>query len=428
VIHALLFAAAMSRWIVVDDIHLDPFFREQTVYGAGDTTPVLWAGAVRAMRAEVPDARVVVLGGDELAHLWGGLARAAHADPEAAALATMRRIADDLGAAYPHAQFIVALGNNDDPCGDYASESGGRYLAALERIWEPLVDRNGAAPHFRDEFMRGGYYGVRLPDGERAVVLNTVLWSAVARSGCTSDTSGAGAAELAWFDRTLAALPAAERAVPVMHVPPGYDARTTTELGELFAMPFLNSDDNRALLSVLARNRERIPFALAAHTHHYDFRVAAGVPMLLASSISPVYGNLPAFYELDVSGGRLRDVVPYTYDPHGAGVRFTAREPFDAMYGIAAFDAPALQAAAARIRTDEPTRATWLRALAVWGVKQRGSWLPSACAQTELEGGFSWCAGVAQRQLSIGAVALLCLAAGVALLVRGLRRRVDRRA
>jgi hypothetical protein len=126
---------------------------------------------------------------------------------------------------------------------------------------------------------------------------------------------------------------------------------------------------------------------------------------------------------LDVDdGGTLRDVHPYIYD---AGSATWITEPsFDAMYSIRGLTADVLTATAAKIRNDVGTRAAWRIAFAAWARtdgEMGALWLPYACAQTELEGGYAPCAGTANRTrvLVLIAVALLiCFIVGASLLLR----------
>lgn len=404
---------ALQHWLVVNDIHLDPFAKTGIVYGA-DTTTALWHSAVHAMRADAPDVRVVVVGGDMLAHHWVEGAAAAHATPEQSALAVARTIAGDLDAAYPHAQFLVTLGNNDDPCGDYRSETGGSYAAQLARIWEPLVDRDGASPGFVAQFSQGGYYTARLPlRSTRAIVLNSVFWSLLYAGGCYSRAHDPGAAELRWLQTQLDRLPAGATAIGVLHIPPGYDPRGTSLVHRVVAVPFLTPSRNSTLLSVLTAHATRLRFLVGAHTHRYDFRVVGRIPILVASSISPIYRNNPAFFVLDVDAdGTLRDVHPFVYDADAAT---WIREPsFDAMYGIRSLTGDALASVAARVRSDTSVRAVWRLAFDAWAREDGGigsAWVPYACAQTELEGGYAACAGTTNRTriLVLAAVAILAI-------------------
>jgi len=409
----LVFALILQHWLVVNDIHLNPFSKRGIVYGT-DATPVLWQSALRAMRADAPDVRVVLLGGDMLTHHFPERAHAAGKDPDASALTTMRTIADGLNALYPRAQFLFALGNNDDFCGDYRSEAGGPYQAALARIWAPLVDRNGAAPAFVSQFSSGGYYTARLPipHGE-AIVLNSVFWSFVYSGGCASRPHDPGNTELAWLQRWLAQLPPDANAMILLHIPPGYDPQTTaTTVHRLVAVPFLTRHSNVELLKLIADHARALRVILAAHTHHYDFRVAGGVPLLIASSLSPVYSNSPAFYVLDVDErGEVRDVHPFVYDP--ASNAWERESSFDTMYGTRAFTASALSTVAARLRSDPRLRAVWRAAYNAWSPFRTGvgrDWRPYACAQTQLDGGYAACAGTATRSRAAIIIALALVA------------------
>ncbi len=393
------------------------------MYGA-DTTSVLWRSAVRAMRADAPEARVILLGGDMLAHHFAERAIPANAAPAASALGVVRRIAGDLDAAFPHAQFLLTLGNNDAPCGDYRSETAGAYQAQLARIWAPLVNRRGAAPDFIAEFSRGGYYTARLPiRSERAIVLNSVFWSILYSGGCFSRPHEPGAAELTWLGRQLEQLPPDTTAMVLMHIPPGYDPRGTEIVHRVIAVPFLTQSSNRAVLEALGTHAKALRFIVGAHTHRYDFRIVAGVPMLVASSISPIYRNNPAFFVLDVDDdGVLRDVHPYIYDARTDA--WIAEPGFDAMYGTHSITADALTAIAAKIRSDAGARAAWRIAFDAWARVDGGmggAWLPYACAQTEPDGGYAACAGTANRTrvlVLVTVVLLIVFVVGASLLLR----------
>lgn len=419
-----LIAALLQHWLFVSDIHLDPYASGSRIraYHPGDTAEPLWKSALREMRARVPDARVIVLGGDMLAHDFASLARRNGANPETAAIATAKGIAAGLAAAFPRAQFIVALGNNDDPCGDYRSEIGGSYQNALARVWEPLVDRNGAAPGFAAQFVRGGYYTVKLPGNERAIVLNSVLWSFVYRGSCSGSARNPGASELTWLREQLGR-PGSGRDVVVMHIPVGYDALSTTTTHRFLAVPFLNGPADRALLDMFGDD-SRIAFALAAHVHRYAFRIAGDVPMLIGSSISPVYRNNPAFYALEVDGaGTLHDVVPYVYDLMDGD--WHAQPSFDATYGVDDFTTANLKAISARIERDPSLREKWIEAYDVWSWRMGDiadhRWRVFWCAQTEQNGGYAACAGTQNRfatVVAVAVVALLVALAGLGVLIR----------
>ncbi len=423
-LHAVL-ALVLSRWLVLSDVHLDPYARGAHITYGRDTNPALLRSAIAAMRAHVPNPQVVVIGGDMLAHHFGAHARAHGQQANAAGLAATRAIVGALARAYPHAQFLVTLGNNDDPCGDYRSEAGGAYQRALARIYAPLVDRNGSAPRFVAAFTSGGYYAVTLPNGVHAVVLNTVLDSIVFRGSCRRSAGDPARAQTAWLAGELARSP---RAVLLMHIPPGIDATSTVMLRNLVAVPFMRSDAQAGLIATLRANAKHIAFGIAAHTHRYDVRLAGGVPLLIVSSVSPIYRNNPAFFELRVAAdGTLRDVTPYAYDPKSGA--WHLRPSFDAAYGARAFDVASVRALHGAIARDQATRARWMAAYDAWSGRVHdigpGDWRIAWCAQSTSGAAFAACAGTMVRdRIAAGALGL-----AMAILVLGVlavRRRHHR--
>ncbi len=380
----------MLHWLVLNDIHLDPYDTGPPARRGEDTNMALFDSSVEAMRARVPDATVIVIGGDLLAHHFPVLARRAHQDPYAAGINTARTIATKLDRAFPNAQFLVAVGNNDDPCGDYRSESGGPYNRALARVFAPLVNRHGASPAFIDDFTRGAYYTSSLPNGMHAVVTNSVFWSFFFRGSCQVSVRDPGGKEMQWLGQVLAM----GKNVVVMHMPPGYDPESTTTTHSILAVPFLRAHFDGELRSLFDRDRANIPFAIAAHTHRYDFRVPGGVPMLVAASLSPVYHNEPAFFRLDVDADGLHDIVPFTDDPD---LGWMAQQSFDQMFGTSAFTTPELEALSHRIAADPELRSRWIRAFDVWGFYigdvTDNRWQTYRCAQIAFGDAYARCAG-----------------------------------
>jgi hypothetical protein len=425
VILQIVFAALMlQHWVMVTDIHLNPFAETARPRGQ-DTSRELWSETLREMHAVDGDAPVVVVGGDFLAHQFASLARVAGQNPQQAGIATMRGIATDLRRAFPHAQFLITLGNNDDPCGDYVSDVGGPYLAALARIFAPLVNAHGAAPQFASSFVRGGYYTVRLPiRGERGIVLNSIFWSVAYHGSCYGGSRNPGGDEMNWLRPLLSS----GKSIVLMHIPPGYDPSSTALVHRVVAIPFLGTGFDAELVSLFARDRSHVAFALAGHTHRYDFRIPGGVPMLIASAVSPVYRNNPAFYELEVgTDGNLHDVVPFVYDPFSEVWQREAS--FDAMYGINGFTTANLRKVSDAIQRSPTVRSTWSEAYSVWSwrVDDVGQhyWPVYWCAQIEFGFGYARCAQTQKRTallLGFGAIVVAGVIVWLTLTVIRLRR------
>lgn len=438
-------AAAAARdavWLAASDLHLDPFDGAALPSPPGrDTNPALLGSALRAMKRAIPDPAVVVLPGDFLAHRFAQLVGRGD-DADAAAAATVRRIAQSFARTFPHAQFVVALGNNDAPCGDYASDLNGRFLRAAAKVWAPLVDRKNSSPRFADEFARRGYYTVALPAQRmRIVVLDTVFFSAEYRGVCGGRRSGAPAAETAWLRALLGSTPPGVRNAIVMHVPPGYDAFSTEVTRGFVPWPFMQPSDSAALLDAIGAPDDRVAFGIAGHAHRFDFRLAGGVPIVVLGALSPIYRNAPAFYALHVGNeGELHDVDAYAFD--AATRRWSAARSFDREWNVSRIGAAELAGIHARLSADPAMRRAWgamsvawvrglPRPLRVWN---DATWRIPWCAQTVTGSGFAQCAGIERRALAgrVLAIAVVVLAAigfGYALAVgiRAFRLRRRRR-
>ena len=279
-------------WLAVSDVHLDPFDRSARASSVGyDSNMALFRSALTQMKRAAPDPSVVLLPGDFLEHHFAGHVReSGDADtPDQAGIRTMQQIASALGRTYPKAQFAIALGNNDAPCGDYRSAEGSAYLASVARIWAPLVDRRNAAPNFAVSLARDGHYTLDLPvRGLRLVVVNTLLFSQQYRGNCGS-SDGDASKELMWLQRTLRGSPAGTRNVVMMHIPPGFDPFSTQYVHGFLAWPFLRARYNLALGDALSASADRVTYAIAGHAHRFDFRLAGNVPIVVLGSLSPSF-------------------------------------------------------------------------------------------------------------------------------------------
>jgi predicted phosphodiesterase len=407
----LLFAVALAltqQWLLVSDLHVNPFDRAAVPdpYGT-DTNWTLFDEALSQMRATVPNPRVVIVAGDFLAHKWSSKSRAAHWNPTAAAEQTMARIAGAFGRAYPRAQFVITMGNNDDPCGDYRARPGTAYMRALARIWQPLVNRNHAAPGFARDFSQAGYYTAALPDGSRAIVLDDIYFSTFYQP-CGHEQGVAGR-ELAWLQRELHV---GSPSVILMHIPPGIDGTGTLMAHRFLVIPFWRQDARRRFVHMLAANPRAVSLMIAGHTHRLGFRIVAGVPMLVASSISPIYNNNPAFFALKMGPG---DVLE-DYTEEADMLWQDAWEPFadfDTTFHAKRFDTQNLVAVQARIGQDAAERRRWELAMVagsgVWRDIRR-SWRAMWCAQTFMDGGYARCAGDVRRVTAFWVAALVAVA------------------
>ncbi len=414
-----------APWLVVSDLHYSPFLHGDRPSRFGyDTNDALFDSLLAQLKGSDPNAPVVILAGDFLAHGF----------PRAKASATMAYIAERFDHTFPHAQFVITLGNNDSDCGDYEATLDGPFLRDVANAWKPLVDRRGAAPDFVRTFSHDGGYVAMLPRPNlRAVAVNDVYDTVRYRNPC-----GAGdpaATSLGDLDRTLQSGHVAERTWLVTHVPPGIDAYSTSHLAHrLFVVPFMRPGAREALLRAIGNVRDRVSLVIAGHVHHFSFRLsdashpARDVPILVAPSISPIFGNSPGYLMLDVdASGVVGNVTETSYlDGSWRRIGDLASE------GVAHFTAPELAAYHARLERNRSLADRFVR-LYMGGARPEISpknYRVYWCAATALgvseeqhcdaSGGFGVFTGRALAALAVVALVVGCVVVAV---VRALRRR-----
>ena len=430
----LLWAAPVSvwaadPWLFVNDVHLDPSSHYTEPVGMGDdTNPALLASALAEMRRVAPNPPVIVMAGDFLGHHF----KSANAIP------TMVALARRFNAVFPHAQFVMTLGNEDADCGDYAIAADSTLLRAVADAWEPLVNRNGAAPNFRRTFSHDGFYTARLPvNGLRAVVVDDAFWSPFYRNLCGPHADPT-TATLADLERALAPS-TTERRWLVMHIPPGIDASSTLRLAKHLAIvPFLRPDPRERLLALVAEPTRHVDLIATGHAHRFAYRIidrpgSTSIPLLISPAISPIYDNNPSFLTADVAvDGRILNLEEHSrvrgtwQDVGGLG-----------SLGASEFSGPALTALQHRLTREPALRETFSR-LYTGGTRWReineSNWRSYWCVATEFtstgfrdcvnEGGFSF---LTRRGVIVVGVAfagvLVVLGLIVAFIVSTVRRR-----
>ena len=417
--------AESPPWLFVTDVHLEAAHGGTRPASFGhDTNAALFATGLRAMHDAVPNPPVVVIGGDLLAHDMD----------RAHATATMVSVAKAFNHTFPHAQFILTLGNEDSGCGDYALAPDAAFLRSVARAWAPMVNRNGAAPQFVRTFTHDGFYTARLPiAGTRAVVVDDVFWSPRYRAAC-GPAGNITTAALNELSRTLA--PSTMRTWLFLHIPPGIDAFSTAHLTHRLAVvPFLNPAPRAQLTGLIGDPARNVALVVAAHTHKFAYRIVnesgkRPVPILLVPALSPIFGNSPSFVTATVSSdGTVAKVEEHSYVARkwrnaggleSLGVRELSGEALSALQGRLAQDPVLRKRFALLYNGDAPPeineanwRLYWCAATAFSAERFR------ACTN---QGGFS----VVTRRglLAIGgaaAVGLILISAGIVLRVR--RRR-----
>lgn len=303
----LAHAEAPAEFLVLSDLHYNPFVQHGLPRRGEDTTGELLRSSLDEAQRRCPSPRFILLTGDLLAHDWEEL-YAEHSPGQDFREVTGDTVADvaaEMHQRWPNTPIFPVLGNEDAFEGNYQVQPDGPFLERFSQIWAPLT---GSPAQVQATLQMGGYWSVPMPGrpDRQLVGLNSVFFSA-RRTGPDD-----GSPHLDWLNEELGRLEqAGKRAWLVMHIPPGLDNYYTVrafEAGrpdpvELWQAVFLER-----FLAVIKAHPGTVEAAFAGHTHRDDFRmVAPGVPCKIVPSISPVYENNPGFgvFQADLSDYRM---------------------------------------------------------------------------------------------------------------------------
>jgi len=367
---------AARSWLLVSDIHFNPFddpnlvsrlvadpavswhlilsksSRPPSPYFS-DTNFALLESALSAMQANVRNPPVVVIAGDFLGHNFP--AQFAKFEPSAPPSLytgfvdkTIKFLALEFNAAYPQAQFVITLGNNDGYCGDYMSTPDSPFLAHMATAWLPLVNRNATAPNFVHDFSTGGYYTSSLPAQAAvpAVVTNSVFWSASYQDSCGMPSSDPGSTELDWLASTLSSEGPA-RPLLLTHIPPGIDEYASIKNNA--ATPLYKEAYTQRFLGILAQNGVDPRAFILGHIHHATFELTptggGQLPAFVVPSISPNQGNNPAFMTalIDPKSSTISDTRTFFLQLAPLGLGWAQLYTFTAAYSLPGFDTESFQ-------------------------------------------------------------------------------------
>ena len=385
--------AAAQPWIVLSDLHFDPFMqprlvdrlaaappeRWRTIFATGetaapsgpgsDTNDALLELTLDGVRQAVPDPRVVIVSGDFLAHDFRAkFDRTAKVHDDTAYRAFVDKaigfLAWELQAAFPRSRLLPVVGNNDGYCGDYQSTPHDAFLARMGADFAATVGTANPTA-FISQFSNGGYYAVPLPAGNaQAIVLNDVFWSANYKNACGDPKADPGGDELTWLQNTQAALPSGTPVWTIMHIPPGVDVFSTLHAkGGSTPVMFLADRFNNELLTSLD-SRSAVVMAIAGHTHMNSFRVIGPdpstprAPMLIVPAVSPMFGNAPAFtvVDVDTSAAWVVDAQVFMLSKSKDAWTWHREYDFDSTYGSGTIDAARLSSVQQVIFGDERVR------------------------------------------------------------------------
>lgn len=382
---AKLEAADASQW---DAILASSTVTAFSSYGSDINDPLL-RSAIAEMQKQLPSPAFVLISGDFLAHGFEKNYQQYATDKSQTAYTafvkkTNAYVASLFRKAYPDVRIYPTLGNNDSDCGDYAVAPNGVFLKDFRDVWSPLVRSRS----FDRRFPTGGYYRADVPglSNMRVIALNTNFFSTNYANPCGKPGPDPGIRELQWLDaELLLARAQGKRVWLLFHIPPGVNVYNTVEdssCPNLTAQMFWKDEYTQKYLRITARHRNTIAGSFAGHTHQDEFRIATRDFIHITPSVTPIFGNNPAFEIVDVQ--RNGDVTGYTaWHLPNVMLPWTREYAFNEAYAKPKYDTGVLTELTAAIGNDAATRDQY------FGYSSSGSAKSTAGALAKWQG--YWC-------------------------------------
>lgn len=402
-----LAAADPKNWEAILD-HSQPAAFSQ--YGE-DTNWWLLRSALNAMRSTLPHPAFILLLGDLLAHQFPSTYRRITQDNDREAYArfvlkTVQFEALQLQKRFPHVRILLTPGNNDEECGNYSIEAGGRFLrdtADLARRLAPAHDE------FSNSWQALGSFDVPHPTlpGARIISFNSIFFSdkyhaARFSEGCSQVPSTAPADLFAWLEGRLShARQAHEKVWLMFHIPPGMDGyssvaqyqsllktRSKEPRAQICAsalVPMWAPQWSAKFAELLAKYHDTVIASFAAHIHSDDFRVINASSehpgfVLISSAISPIYNQNPAFRiatygpDASIADQSVYYLTNLLFASSTTPGEWKREYTFSQQWKVRGLNAANLSAIYNRVSQDGEAQAAWLK---LFNVSSSAAYLPA---------------------------------------------------
>ncbi|KPA85929.1 beta-fructofuranosidase-like protein [Leptomonas pyrrhocoris] len=330
-------AAATITFNLISDMHLDPEYGSPDGYGVckNDSFP---ATGFKGCDAPMTLINLVVADAMNLHNaytLYGGdWQRHGMSTSSLSTADVFNELAPSfslIGSSSPSTLNTPRVGTtmgNNDVMPDYVfnvSESPHQLLDTQIGIME----KNGVLTTVEGEVMAGcGFYSRKVTTTLRIAVLHTLVWTYRLTPPLEkSNTDPCG--QLAWLASEIdAARSAGQKLIILSHIPPLPDVFNVLSRGaigtvesDMYWKPIFQS----AYTTLLFNNRDVVAMQIYGHTHRFSFVAdpSMGVPLLIVNSITPIFGNNPAYMigDFDESIWRLVSLRQRYLDTTGKPVQ-----------------------------------------------------------------------------------------------------------
>ncbi|MCG8700544.1 MAG: hypothetical protein MI922_20990, partial [Bacteroidales bacterium] len=325
-----------------------------------ETSPLLLKHLLQSMKENSEGIGAVIFTGDLLAHHFNEMfyKYTGNTNEEAKnnfVYNTVGYISLKFRQTFPGKPIYFSLGNNDSYMGDYAIVDDGSFLKNTADLFysnfintKTTADTNGKDEFFKT-YSKHGYYNQKfsLVENGRIIGLNTIFFSSNYMDSGMNPTPGEK--HLQWLEeQLLAAEKASEKVWLLLHIPPGVNVYSTEHNS---TEPDINVKlqwkdvHNEKFLQLMQRFYIVIVASFAGHTHMDDFRLIYSADTTfnkpfeyihITPSVSPVFGNNPAYQIIDLNTktGSLTETTTYYLDIDSLAAGFNLEYHFWPTYYV----------------------------------------------------------------------------------------------
>jgi len=377
-----------------------------------DTNWWLLQSSLEQMRTTIPRPAFILITGDLLAHRFPSTYATITHDTNREnyrelVLKTVDFIALEFRKRFPDTRILIAPGNNDEECGNYSVEAGGRFLHDTSDLVRKLAHGDDEV---RASWEALGSFDLPHPtlSGVRIVSLNTVFFSDEYRAarfdeGCARVPSTAPHEQLAWLETHLSTAAQKRQKVWLMfHIPPGIDGYSSMAAYQKAAKAQSAPMTEKACVSsivpmwvpewtaqfdaLLKKYDGTVLLSFAGHTHADDFRLintAGQHPafVLINPAISPIYRQNPGFRTVTFAGdGSLLDASVYyltnlEFASNKTPGEWKREYTFSQKWKDSRIDAAGLGALYDRIVSKQSDRDEWLK---LYNISSAAAYVPAS--------------------------------------------------
>lgn len=229
-------------------------------------------------------------------------------------LKTLQYMTLQLQTVFQTIDMYPAVGNNDSYTGDYSDVPNGEFFQQTANTWAHFIQNKENRASFQKTFPQAGYYAVMLNEHQRAIILNTVLFSTHSHHN-----SAAAQQQLNWLHEQLElAKQHHQEVLLAYHIPIGIDVFRTLQNKMSAVSQFWQEKYMQPFEADIRAHAAQVKIILSAHIHMETFQLLTtnqigNIPILFTPSISPIFGNNPGFkvFQWDPTDLQIKNYSTY---------------------------------------------------------------------------------------------------------------------